>query len=185
MNRNPTLALCAAGLFLVPWALAGQVSKSHGLVMDGATMAPVDGSATTLSRTSNGVVYHISTAALGPGHAYSVWVGIEDTDGDLFMFHGGGAPSNAHGEAILNGHISAGVMGLMDGETVLFNLNQASGGAVGNGAFDDPAGADVICILRDHGPLLPGQQQVQFGGFNGGCEQYDCEDVQLALFELP
>ena len=52
-----------------------------------------------------------------------------------------------------------------------------------NGGLLNSFTADIVPIVRFHGPIIPGLFTAQITQFNGGCDINDCFDVGIATFE--
>lgn len=54
--------------------------------------------------------------------------------------------------------------------------------ALGEDGIVDTFSAEIHPIIRTHGPVMPGQEELQTTTFNGGCPPEGCQDIQFALF---
>ena len=69
------------------------------------------------------------------------------------------------------------------GHRGLFDNSGAIGPPCPNG-LTNPQGAAIHAIIRSHGPILPGQVNLQISTVGGGCDVNQCEDVQATAHEL-
>jgi hypothetical protein len=142
-------------------------------VLGGATPAPVGSS--TLVRTDHGLSATLDTTALTAGHVVTLWwvvfndpaaceagipgvsgCGPEDAHagrGGVSLMRATGRVIDEHGSADYGAHARVG-----DTSRVL----------VGPGLID-PRAAEVILILKTHGPKLPHRVTDQLHTFAGGC----------------
>jgi len=156
----------------------------------------VDIGDTTLVRSDKGLFTKISAAGLTPRHAITVWwvifnepenclmpyqCGVDDTIGEAF----GGNAENAKasvpfatgGVVNSNGEFTRAAMqriGPADESANTF-LDDVDFGLL------NPLTAEVHLVLRDHGPVIPGQVREQLNTFGGGCDP----ELNQALPEMP
>ena len=139
-----------------------------------------------LVRNFDGISFEIETSRLEPGHAFTVWIKVHEPDGTIVVFGGGGL-SGDDGEGEFEGHLSTGPIPDADGETV---------DKQGDGNFDTPFTSKVTLVIRDHGPVIPGQVHDQTHSKNGGClpgepnfDYFDgagtCKSIQQAVHAAP
>jgi hypothetical protein len=139
----------------------------------GNMSGPITGTSARIVRNDEGVTCTFRTRALPPGHAFSFWIILTEPDTDRFVFNLGGGVVDAKGRLAFSGHVSAGTIPAANGTNIL----------VGGGEFDHPRTATVFLVMRSHGPLIPGMQNLQFHTVNGGCMPGQpnagmCEDMQ-------
>jgi hypothetical protein len=189
--------LAAIGL-----AFTASAANSHTMVpvvkFNTTEVVPYAGA--QLARTDGGVSGSIHSVGLPPDHAYTVWwvvfnnpAGCVNGCGldDVLAAVGANANNNPAGIGVFYaaGHYvgAHGVGGfgasLREGDTTYCV-------PVGDGPFSalcnplvDADTADVHMVVRDHGPMIPGQIIAQTSSFTGGCSAYACANVQAAIFE--
>lgn len=181
--------LAAAGAAALPAS-----AEARGAVR---TTAPVytwwDGQevvgTSTLIRTRNGITARIRTTGIPQGNVVTLWAMFfnapeecsadpcvvpadmfdPDTEADFHFLSGhvvGGGPT-----ATFAGHLRVGTTDA-SGKAEL----PASMGAVAV-PLTDPAGAEVIIALHDHGPAATGSTlRAQLSSFLGGCETFNGPD---------
>ncbi len=138
-----------------------------------------------LARFENGLSTRLRASGMTPGHAITVWWAIfNDPAGCLDPYAcgvidviGPAFGGNADGSKVSVPYATGGVV---DADGVFRArawqpLGPADGSA--NTYFGDPdygllnpLGAEVHLVLRDHGPLIPGQEHAQVSTFDGGCD---------------
>jgi hypothetical protein len=142
-------------------------------VLSGAPPSPVGTS--TLVRTDNGVSATLGTTALNPGDAVTLWW-VVFNDPDSCQAGIPGASSCGPADAM---HGRGGVSVLRATGRIVDQAGTADYGAhlrvgdtsralIGDG-LTDVRGAEVILVLKTHGPKLPGLVSEQLHTFAGGC----------------
>lgn len=152
-----------------------------------------------LTRTDTSVSTFMYSVGIEPNHAYTAWwvvfnnpsacvggCGLDDVlatvgenandnPADIGVFYASGKYANAIGAVGLGGT-------LREGDT-------SNCVPVGDGPFSvlcnpliDAENAEIHVVVRDHGPMVPGQIAAQLGSFTGGCSVNTCVNVQSAIF---
>lgn len=141
-------------------------------VLGGAPPRPVGSS--TLVRTDNGISVTLDTTGLPPGHAVTLWaVVFNDPAGceagtplsscghdDALAGRGGASPNHAAGRIVDEDGTAAFGAHLRVGDT--------SRALAGPGLVN-PRGAEVILVVKTHGPTNPHLLSDQLHTFAGGC----------------
>ncbi len=131
----------------------------------------------SLVRTDNGVSLRVHTSGLEPGHAVTLWVIVANAPeeceegipgvsrcgpadhvagrGQMSVHHGAGHIAGEDGTASYGTHLRIG-----DTSRALFE---------GEPGLRDARGAEVIAVLKTHGPATPGLVPDQLRTFAGGC----------------
>lgn len=191
INRRPTVVawplarltvaavVVAGGLGLAASPVAGGRAERTSApvyrvadVFGGQQPAPVGSS--TLVRNDNGVTATLRTTGLTPGHAVTLWaVVFNDPDGcvagtpvsscgpaDAHAGRGGVSPNHAAGQIVdEDGAASFGAH---------LRVDDTSRALAGPG-LTNPRGAEVILVVKTHGPKIPGLVSDQLHTFAGGC----------------
>lgn len=176
-------------------------------VLDGGTPMPVGSS--TLVRNDNGIAAHLDTTALESGDVVTMWwVVFNNPDGcaagipnvsscghvDAVLGRGGVSVQRAAGRIVdENGSASYGAH---------LRIGDTAGALAGPGLLD-ARGAEVIVVLKTHGPKLPGLVSEQLHTFGGGCADQsdappgapphlvgtpgpnDCAEIQVSVHSSP
>ena len=145
-----------AGLLSVSIAFAASAQKSTADVKVKSS-GEVAGKS-TLVRNANGISFTIKTTMLEPGHAYSVWIKVFEDTGTIVVADSGGIASK-DGTGNFAGSLATGVI---EG---------------GDGAFDTPFTSEVMLVVRDHGPKIPGQINDQTHTKNSGCREGEANET--------
>jgi hypothetical protein len=139
----------------------------------GGTPEPVG--ASSLVRNDNGVAATLDTSSLTPGDAVTLWwVVFNDPDGcqagipnvsscgpvDAQMGRGGASVLRATGRIAGDDGTSSYGAHLRAADT---------SGALAGAGLHDARGAEVILVLKSHGPKIPGLVSEQLHTFAGGC----------------
>jgi hypothetical protein len=167
-------------MMLLP-AVAANASAEHTTrpvfrvadVFSGAPPSPVGTS--TLVRTDNGVSATLDAAALTPGDIVTLWwVVFNDPDSCQAGIPGGsncGPPDAQLGRGGASVLRATGRIVDQDGAASYgahLRVGDTSGALAGAGLLD-ARGAEVILILKTHGPKIPGLVSEQLHTFAGGC----------------
>ena len=174
MKKSP-LYLCVLGLVSIlvtgmPFTtLADGDLDVVDVVNHGATPPGLFGTSRLL-RTDEGIAFELFTTGLVDGSPYSLWAFIDENSAEL-----GGPPglerfeirigadgrfADGAGEARFSGFLPAGSLPSANGTSVL---------ATDDGSFDDPEEADILLIVRAHGPAVAGMGYEQTTNVSGGC----------------
>jgi hypothetical protein len=131
----------------------------------------------TVTRTDHGVSITFESSGLTPGHVVTLWLIVANDPqaceagipglsrcgpgdhlegrGELSVHHGTGRVVGDDGTVAIGAHLRHG-----DTSRALFE---------GEPGLIDPRGAEVILVLKTHGPRIPGAVADQFRTFAGGC----------------
>ena len=131
----------------------------------------------SLVRTDNGVSLTVQTSGLEPGHAVTLWLIVANDpadcengipgvsrcgpadhvagNGQMSVHHGAGHLADEDGTASYGAHLRVG-----DTSRALF---------AGEPGLLDARSAEVIAVLKTHGPATPGLVPDQLRTFAGGC----------------
>lgn len=131
----------------------------------------------TLVRTDNGVSVHVETSALEPAHAVTLWIVVANDPDDCEQGFPGlsqcGPGDHLAGRGQISVHHGAGRIVAEDG-TASYGAHLRVGDTA-RALFEeepgllDPRGAEVIAVLKTHGPKIPGLVSDQLRTFAGGC----------------
>jgi hypothetical protein len=162
VKRRIVVALALVGLlcaFLV--TRAGAATQSTSPV---ATFAGKQVGSSTLTRTGSGISFSLSTTGLEAGHAVTIWWMVFNPDGSLSVQYAAGHVIDQGGAAEFGGHLRVG----------------DTDGVINNGpGLLDANGANVVLVVRDHGPAKPGTVSEQIHTF-GTCNP-TCTDLQMSM----
>ena len=162
MKRRILVVLALIGLLsVVVISRAGAATQSSSPV---ATFAGAAVGTSTLTRTDSGIAFSLQTTGLQGGHAVTIWWMVFNPDGPLSVQYAAGHVIDEGGVAEFGGHLSVG-----DTEGVI------NGGP----GLLDAQGADVVLVVRDHGPTDPGTVSEQIHTF-GVCNP-TCTDLQMSM----
>ncbi len=192
MILRRTSLLQLVGAFVVISTLSGHTAQADPASISTAPVvfiAPgfpiVVGASSKIVRTDNGVTLSVKTT-VDPG-AYTMWWLVWNDPGSCT---GGGGlqcdPAVDAPECVLfaAGHV-VGNDGTLNytGHRKIFDNSGAIGPPCANGV-DNPQGAAIHGIFRSHGPILPGQVNLQISTVSGGCDVNVCADVQATAHEV-
>jgi hypothetical protein len=162
VKRRILVALALVGLLsavLVSHAGAATQSTSPVTTFAGAVVGT-----STLTRTTSGIAFSLSTTGLEPGHAVTIWWMVFNPDGSLSVQYAAGHVIGEGGAAEFGGHLSVG----------------DTDGVINNGpGLLDATGATIVLVVRDHGPADPGRVSEQIHTF-GTCNS-TCTDRQMSM----
>ena len=196
MKRKPLLiivalaALALGGLSIqTAFAGHGDLSPVYWFEDTATHDNPVVNDAwSMLSRNSNGVTAIMHTNGLIPGHAYTMWWVVFNNPAacnggpsgcsaaDVGAVVASGGQNNPAEATVLRADAGvAGPNGKLDLSSRL-KVNDTSG-CQSSAPFvlvceplTNPTGAVIMLVLHDHGPKLPGKEQLET--FEGGCDSY-------------
>jgi hypothetical protein len=134
--ETPDLALLA-GIY----AAQQGATQTTSPVVDFATRSIVFGES-TLTRTDNGVIAHLTASGLAPG-AYTFWMKVDAPDGSVVSGQLAGHLVGQDGNLNFSAHVSA-------GEVLSGNPDFPSG------PLQDPQHSKITLVVRSHGPADPG-----------------------------
>jgi hypothetical protein len=146
----------------------------------------------TLVRTDNGVSATVDTSALTPGDVVTLWWIVANSPeecqaglpglsrcgpadhlagrGDMSVHHAAGRIAAEDGTASYGAHLRVG-----DLSRALFE---------GEPGLVDPRGAEVILVLKTHGPKIPGLTAEMLHTFAGGCHDQTLPPPLIARPEM-
>jgi hypothetical protein len=155
------------GLALVGLLCAVLVSRAGAATQTTSPVATFAGKqvgTSTLTRTGSGIAFSLATTELQAGHAVTVWWMVFNPDGSVSVQYAAGHVIDEGGAAEFGGHLSVG-----DTDGVINN---------GPGLLDS-TGANVVLVVRDHGPADPSRVSEQTHTF-GTCNP-TCTDLQMSM----
>lgn len=186
--------LAGAGL-----AQAAPAHKSYGFVVSAADGTEIPGAWTAITRTDSGYTFQLHTSGLPAGHAVTDWqvvfnnaaacaVPFECSEADSenpatasSVFYGTGRVIGPDGTGNYGGHVA---IGRTDRQG---NLPQEQQLLFGPG-LTNPRGAEIIQVMHDHGPAIPGLLDEEIHSFGIGCSNlppftgsYECVDLQFGI----
>ena len=133
------------------------------------SVPPVVFGTSQLLRTHAGIAFKLDTTGLVAGTGYTLWMFIDESAASLpgpagleafeIRIQMGGEFAASDGSAQFSSFLPAGALPAANGLNVL---------AIDDGSFDDPHGADVLLIVRWHGPRRPDLEYEQTHFINGG-----------------
>jgi glucose/arabinose dehydrogenase len=162
MKRRILVALGLIGLLsVVVVSRAGAATQTASPV---ATFAGAAVGTSTLTRTGSGVSFSLQTTGLQAGHAVTIWWMVVNPDGSLSVQYAAGHVIDEGGAAEFGGHLQVG----------------DTDGVINNGpGLLDALKANVVLVVRDHGPKDPGRVDEQIHTF-GACNP-TCTDLQMSM----
>jgi hypothetical protein len=162
VKRRILVALALVGLLsavVVSRAGAATQTTSPVATFAGATMGT-----STLTRTSSGVSFSLSTTGLQVGHAVTIWWMVFNPNGSLSVQYAAGHVIDDSGVAEFGG-------ALQEGDT--------DGVINGGPGLLDTQNANVVLVVRDHGPADPSMVERQLHTFDA-CN-LTCTDLQISM----
>jgi hypothetical protein len=149
VKRRILVALALVGLLsavVVSRAGAATQTTSPVATFAGATMGT-----STLVRTSSGISFSLQTTGLQAGHAVTIWWMVLNPNGSLSVQYAAGHVIDDAGVAEFGG-------ALQEGDTV---------GVINGGpGLLDAQKANVVLVVRDHGPADPDRVNQQIHTFD-------------------
>jgi hypothetical protein len=162
VKRRILVALALVGLLsVVVVSRAGAATQTTSPV---ATFAGAPVGTSTLTRTGSGVSFSLQTTGLQAGHAVTVWWMVLNPNGSLSVQYAAGHVIDEGGAAEFGGYLQVG-----DTDGV---INDGPG-------LLDATGANVVLVVRDHGPADPGRVNQQVHTFDV-CNP-TCTDLQMSM----
>jgi hypothetical protein len=162
VKRRILVALALVGLLsVVVVSRAGAATKTTSPV---ATFAGAVVGTSTLTRTASSVSFSLSTTGLEAGHAVTVWWMVFNPNGSVSVQYAAGHVVDEGGAAEFGGS-------LQEGDT--------DGVINGGPGLLDALGANVVLVVRDHGPADPGRVNEQIHTFSA-CNP-TCTDLQMSM----
>jgi hypothetical protein len=163
VKRRILVALALVGLLsVVVVSRAGAATKTTSPV---TTFAGAVVGTSTLTRTSSGISFSLSTTGLEAGHAVTIWWMVFNPDGSVSVQYAAGHVIDQGGAAQFGGYLQVG-----DTEGVING---------GPGLLDALA-ANVVLVVRDHGPADPPRVDEQIHTFDDVCNP-TCTDLQISM----
>jgi hypothetical protein len=162
VKRRILVALALVGLLsvvLVSRAGAATQTTSPVTTFAGATVGT-----STLTRTSSGIAFSLTTTGLQAGHAVTIWWMLFNPNGSVSVQYAAGHVIDDGGAAEFGG-------ALQEGDT--------QGVINGGPGLLDAAGANVVLVVRDHGPADPSMVEQQVHTFSA-CNP-TCTDLQISM----
>ena len=162
MKRRILVALALVGLLsVVVVSRAGAATQTTSPV---ATFAGATVGTSTLTRTGSGISFSLATSELQAGHAVTIWWMVFNPDDPLSVQYAAGHVIDDSGVAEFGGHLSVG---------------DTDGVINGGPGLLDAQGANVVLVVRDHGPTDPGRVNEQIHTFDV-CNP-TCTDLQMSM----
>jgi hypothetical protein len=156
------VALALVGLLsVVLISRAGAATQTTSKVV---TFAGKEVGTSTLTRTDSGISFSLSTSELEAGHAVTIWWMVFNPNGSLSVQYAAGHVIDDSAVAEFGG-------ALQEGDT--------DGVINGGPGLLDAQGANVVLVVRDHGPVRPDIVQQQIQTFNV-CNP-SCTDLQMSM----
>jgi hypothetical protein len=162
VKRRILVALALVGLLsvvLISRAGADIPTRSPVTTFAGAVVGT-----STLARTDSGIAFSLSTTELQAGNAVTIWWMVFNPNGSVSVQYAAGHVIDEGGGAEFGG-------ALQEGDT---------GGVINGGpGLLDAQGANVVLVVRDHGPTDPRMVEQQIHTF-GACNP-TCTDLQISM----
>ena len=164
MQRRILVGLALVGLLsVVVISRAGAATQTTNPV---ATFAGATVGTSTLTRTDSGIAFSLATRGLEAGHAVTIWWMVFNPDGPLSVQYAAGHVIDEGGAAEFGGHLGVG----------------DTDGVINNGpGLLDALGANVVLVVRDHGPARPDIVEQQIHTFNECNPKDACTDLQMSV----
>ena len=162
MKRRLLIAFLTVGLLAaIPLSRAGAATQTTSPV---ATFTGATVGTSTLTRTGSGISLSLQTTGLQAGHAVTIWWMVFNPNGSVSVQYAAGHVIDEGGAPEFGGHLSVG----------------DTDGVINNGpGLLDALGANVVLVVRDHGPADPGRVNEQIHTF-GVCNP-TCTDLQISM----
>jgi hypothetical protein len=162
VKRRILVALALVGLLsVVVVSRAGAATQTTSPV---TTFAGATVGTSTLTRTASGISFSLSTSGLQAGHAVTVWWMVFNPNGSVSVQYGAGHVVEEGGAAEYGGY-------LQEGDT--------EGVINGGPGLLDALAANVVLVVRDHGPADPRRVNQQIHTFDV-CNP-TCTDLQISM----
>jgi hypothetical protein len=162
VQRRILVALAFIGLLsVVLVSRAGAATQTTSPV---ATFAGTVAGSSTLTRTDSGITFSLQTTELQAGHAVTIWWMVFNPDSSVSVQYAAGHVVDEGGAAEFGGSLREGDLdGVINGGPGLL----------------DAQGANVVLVVRDHGPADPDRVNEQIHTF-GVCNP-TCTDLQMSM----
>jgi len=162
VKRRILVALVLVGLLsVVVVSRAGAATKTTSPV---TTFAGAVVGTSTLTRTSSGISFSLSTTGLEAGHAVTIWWMVFNPDGSVSVQYAAGHVIDQGGAAQFGGYLQVG---------------DPDGVINGGPGLLDALAANVVLVVRDHGPADPPRVDEQIQTFDV-CNP-TCTDLQISM----
>jgi hypothetical protein len=162
VTRRILVALALVGLLSV--VVVGRAGAATQTTSPVATLAGATMGTSTLTRTGSGIAFSLVTSGLQAGHAVTVWWMVFNPDSSVSVQYAAGHVIDEGGVAEFGGHLSVGdTQGVINGGPGLLDAQHA----------------DVVLVVRDHGPADPGRVSQQIHTFDV-CNP-SCTDLQMSM----
>ena len=162
MKRRILVALALVGLLsVVVVSRAGAATKTTSPV---TTFAGAVVGTSTLTRTSSGISFSLSTTGLEAGHAVTIWWMVFNPDGSVSVQYAAGHVIDQGGAAEFGGYLQ---------------VRDTDGVINGGPGLLDALAANVVLVVRDHGPADPARVDEQLQTFDV-CNP-TCTDLQISM----
>jgi hypothetical protein len=162
VKRRILVALALVGLLsvvLISRAGADIPTRSPVTTFAGAVVGT-----STLARTDSGIAFSLSTTGLQAGNAVTIWWMVFNPNGSVSVQYAAGHVIDEGGAAEFGGALQEGDLeGVINGGPGLL----------------DAQGANVVLVVRDHGPADPRMVEQQIHTF-GACNP-TCTDLQISM----
>jgi hypothetical protein len=162
VQRRILVALALIGLLSV--VVVGRAGAATQTTSPVATLAGATMGTSTLTRTGSGIAFSLATSGLQAGHAVTIWWMVFNPDGSVSVQYAAGHVIDEGGVAEFGGHLGVG---------------DTDGVINGGPGLLDATGANVVLVVRDHGPADPGRVNQQIHTF-GICNP-SCTDLQMSM----
>jgi hypothetical protein len=171
VKRRILVALALIGLLSVFFVgRAGAATQTTSpvnwiTIPPGGSSIPSEPAGTsTLTRTGSGIAFSLTTTGLQAGHAVTIWWMVFNPNGSLSVQYAAGHVVDQGGAAEFGG-------ALQEGDT--------DGVINGGPGLLDATGANVVLVVRDHGPADPSRVEQQIHTFSA-CNP-TCTDLQMSI----
>jgi glucose/arabinose dehydrogenase len=162
VKRRILVALALVGLLSV--VLIGRAGAATQTTSPVATFAGATTGTSTLTRTASGIAFSLTTSGLQAGHAVTIWWMVFNPDGPLSVQY-------AAGHVIDDSDVAEFGGALQEGDT--------DGVINGGPGLLDAQAANVVLVVRDHGPADPSMVERQIHTFDA-CN-LTCTDLQISM----
>jgi hypothetical protein len=162
VKRRILVALALVGLLsVVLVSRAGAATQTTSPV---TTFAGTVVGTSTLTRTGSGISFSLQTTGLQASHAVTIWWMVFNPNGSVSVQYAAGHVIDEGGAAEFGGYLQEG-----DTDGV---INEGPG-------LLDATAANVVLVVRDHGPAKPDIIEQQIHTF-GACNP-TCTDLQISM----
>lgn len=179
--RGPAVLLLVVSLLALMAAPASSAPAGHStspvFTIPTSDAPPRVAGSSTLVRTDNGVSIRVGTSELEPGAVVTLWLIVANDPDDCEQGFPGlsrcGPGDHVAGRGQMSVHHGAGRIVAEDG-TARYGAHLGVGDTSqalfeGEPGLLDSRGAEVIAVLKTHGPKIPGLLSEQLRTFAAGC----------------